>query len=95
MLPPRPGRTALATNSTPPEEPRINSPFDQETWEYAGHSERGRVQQYTGHVTYLGGAAGERLRGELAAVIEELLRWAADARAAAEESPKNDQGTAA
>jgi hypothetical protein len=28
-------------------------------------------------VTYLGGAAGERLRGELATVIRDLLKWAA------------------
>lgn len=73
----------------------LNSPSDQVIWQYDGHSERGRVRRYSGHVTYLGGAAGERLRGDLAAVIHDLLVWAAAARNAAEDLPEQDKDDAA
>ncbi|MFC3898154.1 hypothetical protein ACFOWZ_42360 [Lentzea rhizosphaerae] len=36
---------------------------------------------FSGHVHYVSGAEGDRLRGELAAVIRDLLDWAATQRA--------------
>jgi hypothetical protein len=71
-----------------------NKPSDQAPWSYTGRSERGRARHFTGHVTSLGGAAGERLQGELAVVIRDLLRWAAQARNAAGESSEKHEDTA-
>jgi hypothetical protein len=68
-----------------------NTPREQALWSYAGYSEHGRDLTFTGHVTYLGGAAGERLRGELSVVIRDLLIWAAATRNAAKE-PSVQQG---
>jgi len=44
---------------------------------------RNRTKNWTfsGHVRYVSGAEGDRLRGELAAVIRDLLDWAATQRA--------------
>lgn len=53
---------------------------DQGNWEYRGGGKRGRVNRYSGHVTYIGGAEGERLRDALAAVSRDLLDWAATAQ---------------
>lgn len=39
---------------------------------------RGGGMEFTGQVTYVDGAEGERLRRELAAVTRELLTWAAE-----------------
>lgn len=76
--------------------PRIetDSPTEQPSWSYTGRSERGRARHFTGHVTTLGGAAGERLRGELSVAVRELLRWAAEARNAAGESSGKHEDTA-
>ncbi|MGH3428463.1 MAG: hypothetical protein ACREP9_00915 [Candidatus Dormibacteraceae bacterium] len=49
---------------------------DQEIFRYVQTSKRGRSRTFTGHVTYVGGAEGERLRRELAAVTRDLLEWA-------------------
>jgi hypothetical protein len=46
-------------------------------WSYCQTGPRGTSRTYTGHVTYVGGAEGERLRRELAAVVRDLLEWAA------------------
>jgi hypothetical protein len=67
---------------------------DQARWSYAGTSERGRVLHFSGHVTYLGGAEGERLQGELSTAILDLLRWATTARYAAEVSSEHEEDTA-
>lgn len=72
-----------------------NTPSEQAPWAYTGHSERGRALEITGHITYLGGTAGERLRGELSTVVLDLLRWAATARNTAEESSEHQGDTAA
>jgi hypothetical protein len=77
------------------ESPPVDTPSDQASWSYTGRIERGRVRHFSGHVTHLGGAAGERLRGELAAVISELLRWAATTSNAAEEPSDHHEDTAA
>ncbi|MFI0724309.1 hypothetical protein [Streptomyces sp. NPDC021224] len=75
----------------PPTE--TDSCSEQPNWSYTGRSERGRARHFTGHVTTLGGAAGERLRGELAIAVRELLRWAAEARIAAGESSGKHEDT--
>lgn len=100
MPPRRPGHRAArdadrgdevtASPEVEPASPRY-TPSDQALWRYDSHSERGRVRRYSGHVTYLGGAAGERLRGEMAAAIHDLLVWAAAARNAAEDLPEQDK----
>jgi hypothetical protein len=46
-------------------------------WSYCQTGPRGTSRTYTGRVTYIGGAEGERLRRELAAVVRDLLQWAA------------------
>lgn len=46
-------------------------------WRYDLGSENERVHSFEGHVTYVGGAEGERLRGALSVVIRDLLEWAA------------------
>lgn len=49
-------------------------------WRYH-HKRRGRRDlTITGHITYVGGAEGERIRGRLAATLAELLEWAKDHR---------------
>jgi hypothetical protein len=68
----------------------FNTPARQGPRSYTGDSKRGRVRHFTGRVTYLGGAEGERLCGELAAVIGDLLRWAVIAQHAAEDVPDED-----
>jgi len=50
---------------------------EQPTWSYCQTGPRRISRTYTGHVTYIGGAEGERLRRELAAVVRDLLEWAA------------------
>jgi hypothetical protein len=50
---------------------------DQAVWRYYQGRKRGANRSFSGHATSVGGAEGERLRGELAAVIGELLDWAA------------------
>lgn len=88
-------KTSQDLNAVPPRlEHGANRPSDQTPWTYTGHNERGRARHFTGHVTSLGGAAGERLQGELSVVIRDLLRWAAQARNAAEESSEKHEDTA-
>ena len=53
---------------------------DQRIRRYTVAGVLGRSRRYSGHVTYLDGAEGERLRGELASVTRELLTWAAVAQ---------------
>lgn len=50
---------------------------DQPIWWYDQKRKRGGDRRYSGHVNHVHGAEGERLRGEFAAVIGDLLEWAA------------------
>jgi hypothetical protein len=50
---------------------------DQAVWSYRNEPTRGKNYTFTGHVRYVDGAEAERLRGELAVVIRDLLAWAA------------------
>jgi hypothetical protein len=50
---------------------------DQPVWWYDQSRKRGGERRYCGYVNPIRGAESERLRGELAQVIQELLDWAA------------------
>jgi hypothetical protein len=54
----------------------LQTDSDQQVWWYDQKRKRGD-RRYSGHVNHIHGAEGERLRGEFAAVIGELLDWAA------------------
>lgn len=54
--------------------PEIGS--DSHVWCYDQHSTRGRRRRFTGQVTRIGGAEGDRLRADLAAITYDLLDWA-------------------
>jgi hypothetical protein len=64
---------------------------DGEIWRYHQRSTRGRDRNYVGHVTYIGGAEGQRLRGVLGAVARDLLAWAVTHRNAATDSDTPDE----
>lgn len=51
---------------------------DQVVWWYDHTQRQGGIRRFSGHVNHVGGAEGERLRAELAAVIRDLLAWAAE-----------------
>jgi hypothetical protein len=54
---------------------------DQQEWQYNQTRSRTKNWTFSGHVRYVSGAEGDRLRGELAAVIRDLLDWASTQRA--------------
>lgn len=56
--------------------PQIGS--DQPVWWYNQGRKRGGDRRYSGYVNHIHGAEAERMRGELAQAIQELLNWAAD-----------------
>lgn len=64
---------------TPPdcESGQQETGIDQAAWSYRNKPTRGKNYTFTGHVRYVDGAEAERLRGELAVVIRDLLAWAA------------------
>lgn len=49
---------------------------DQPVWRYDQRRKRGSDRTYSGYVKHIHGAHAERLRGELAEVVQELLEWA-------------------
>ncbi|GAA2070517.1 hypothetical protein GCM10009801_21310 [Streptomyces albiaxialis] len=59
---------------------RQNSPPEDRSWRYDFPGESPRIRRFTGRALYVGGAEGERLRGELAEVTHQLLTWAAEQR---------------
>lgn len=90
--------TADRTPNTPQrdqqEDLRVNgsdSRSVQGSWQYNGENRRSRGRSYSGHVTYIGGAEGERLRDALAAVSRDLLDWAASAEDAAVKPPDHHE----
>ncbi len=50
---------------------------DQQVWWYDQRRKRNNNRTYSGHIKYVYGAEADRVRGELAAVIRELLDWSA------------------
>lgn len=72
----------------PPQEPPVGDTeslcdkgSDHRERQYNQTRNRTKNWTYSGHVRYVSGAEGDRLRGELAAVIRDLLYWAATQRA--------------
>lgn len=63
---------------------------DQAVWWYDQKRARGGDRRFHGHVTRVGGAEGERLRGELAAVVRDLLEWAAEQQSRDESTEEGD-----
>lgn len=49
----------------------------QPVWRYNQDRKRGVERRYSGYISHIHGADAERLRGELAQVVQELLDWAA------------------
>lgn len=47
-------------------------------WSYRQRRSRGGDRTYHGHMRYIEGECGEKLRAELAGIVTELLRWAAN-----------------
>jgi len=66
------GEPAREDQSKNLENPLGESP----AWSYCQTGPRRISRTYTGHVTYVDGAEGERLRRELAAIVRDLLEWA-------------------
>lgn len=62
-------------------EPLCNNGSEHHEWHYNQIGNRTKSWAFSGHVRYVSGAEGDRLRGELAAVIRDLLDWAATQRA--------------
>ncbi|HEX5401751.1 MAG TPA: hypothetical protein VFX16_05560 [Pseudonocardiaceae bacterium] len=50
---------------------------DQPVWWYDQERKHGGDRRFSGHINHVYGAEAERLRGQLADVISELLDWAA------------------
>ncbi|MFG3253675.1 hypothetical protein [Streptomyces sp. NPDC048172] len=50
-------------------------------WQHTSPEQGAVPRRFTGHVSYLTGAEGERLRADLALVLRDLLAWAEGARA--------------
>jgi hypothetical protein len=63
---------------------------DNEVWRYDQRRKRNPHRRFTGHVTRVGGIEGERLRGDLAAIIRDLLDWAAHHAATSETESRQD-----
>ncbi|USX51234.1 hypothetical protein [Lentzea sp. HUAS12] len=56
-------------------ESRPEEAIDDVAWRYHQKGGRRKDRTYSGHVTYVGGAEGERIRRDLAAAIKDLLVW--------------------
>ncbi|MFD5831655.1 hypothetical protein [Lentzea sp. NPDC060358] len=62
-------------------EPLCDNGSEHDEWHYNQIGNRTKSWAFSCHVRYVSGAEGDRLRGELAAVIRDLLDWAASQRA--------------
>lgn len=78
-----PDESALRVGAEVHHEPISGDPhriegFDAPDWSY-GQRRRGNAdRRYVGRVSRIGGAEGERLRVDLAAIVADMLAWAAD-----------------
>lgn len=68
---------------------------DQPVWWYHQTRTRGGDRRFSGRINRVGGVEGEWLRGELAAVIRELLDWAADHSREQSDTESTEDGEAA
>jgi hypothetical protein len=64
---------------------------DNPVWQYDQPRKRGNNRCYTGHVDRIGGTEGDRLRGDLAAIISDLLDWAKQQTESDAESTSNTE----
>jgi hypothetical protein len=69
--------------------PEIDS--DNPAWSYDQPRKRGNNRHYRGHVDRIGGTEGDRLRGDLAAIVRDLLDWAARQTASDAESNRQSR----
>lgn len=51
---------------------------DDTVWWYHQKRRGGNIRDYSGRITYVGGAEGQRIRQDLTAVIAKLLIWATE-----------------
>ena len=51
---------------------------DETVWWYHQKRRGGKIRDYSGRITYVGGAEGQRIREDLAAVIAKLFKWATE-----------------
>jgi hypothetical protein len=51
---------------------------DDTVWWYHQKRRGGSIRDYSGRITYVGGAEGQRIRQDLTAVLAGLLTWAAE-----------------
>lgn len=65
---------------------------DQPVWWYDQNRKRGRDYCYSGQINHISSAEGERLRGELADVIRDLLDWAAQQQTDKESTEDGEAG---
>jgi hypothetical protein len=79
-------RKAFDDRGSPPE-----TGCDQPVWWYDQNRKRGGGRRYSGHVNHMHGADAERVRGELADVIRELLDWAAQQHTDADHSTEDGE----
>lgn len=59
-------------------DPDLSNGFEPPDWSYRQKRRGTTDRQYVGRIKKIGGAEGKRLRGDLAAIIADLLTWAAD-----------------
>jgi hypothetical protein len=51
---------------------------DETVWWYHQKRRGGNIRDYSGRITYVGGAEGQRIREDLTAVLAKLLKWATE-----------------
>src|SRR5262249_10491713 len=72
--------------------PEIGS--EQPVWRYTQKRNRNDARRFTGHVPRIGGVPGDQLRGDLAAIIGDLLDWATRHAQTSQTQPREDSDTA-
>jgi hypothetical protein len=71
--------------------PEIGS--EQPVWWYTQKRNRNAGRRFTGHITRIGGVPGDQLRGDLAAIIGDLLDWAKRHAQTSQTQRTGDQST--
>jgi hypothetical protein len=67
------GQSVVSLDAQPPE-----TDSDDTVWWYHQKGRGGNIRNYSGRITYVGGAEGQRIRQDLTAVIAKLLTWATE-----------------
>src|ERR1043165_3556634 len=72
-------------------EPELENVTDDLTWQYH-QKRRGREnRKYSGRVTHVHGAEGERIRNELSLAVVDLLRWAQSSHGSLDDSVADEE----